>query len=65
MRTESQLFVGSVFLDEDDFSLPSGVCIFQVMAVVLKQVSNKKNSVKKKKNAKNKTYVLCSYKGLI
>ena len=64
MRTESQLFVGSVFLDEDDFSLPSGVCIFQVMAVVLKQVSNKKNSVKKK-NAKNKTYVLCSYKGLI
>ena len=36
MRTESQLFVGSVFLDEDDFSLPSGVCIFQVTAVVLK-----------------------------
>ena len=63
MRTESQLFVGSVFLDEDDFSLPSGVCIFQVMAVVLKQVSNKKNSVKKKKTLKTKRMCFVLIKG--
>ena len=63
MRTESQLFVGSVFLDEDDFSLPSGVCIFQVMAVVLKKASRQEKFSEKKKTLKTKRMCFVLIKG--